>query len=208
MVEQQIRTWEVLNQRILDLFHAIPREDFVSRSYVGVAYADTNIPLGDGQFMLPPKVIARALQALNPQPLDRVLEIGTGSAYLTVLLAKLSAHVVSVEISQALHIQAASRLKSRGVKNVSPMLGDGAKGWDAESPYDVIMVTGSMPSLAPTLSQQLKVGGRLFVIVGRSPAMEALLVTRVGADAWSTVSLFETVVPTLAGIEELRPFKL
>ena len=208
MVEQQVRTWEVLDPRILDLLHAVPREDFVPPTYSGVAYADTNIPLGDGQFMLPPRVVARALQALAPPPLDRVLEVGTGSGYLTVLLARLSAHVVTVELSQSLHSQAQARFKARGVRNISPMLGDGSKGWVSESPYDVMVFTGSMPRLDSGLAQQLKVGGRLFAIVGRSPAMEALLITRVGADAWSTTSLFETVVATLAGTEKPRAFQL
>ena len=208
MVEQQVRTWEVLDQRILDLLHAVPREEFVPEAYAGVAYADTNIPLGDGQFMLPPRVVARALQALGPNSLDRVLEVGTGSGYLTQLLASLSAHVVTVELSQTLHQEAAARLKARGVRNVSLMHGDGAKGWESESPYDVIAVTGSLPRMEPAFREQLKVGGRLFVVVGRAPAMEALLITRVGANAWSTTSLFETVIPSLAGAEEPRPFVL
>lgn len=208
MVEQQVRTWEVLDQRILDLLHRLPREDYVPAAYRGVAYADTAIPLDDGQFMLPPRVVARALQALDPQPLDRVLEVGTGSGYLTTALASLAAHVVSVEISHALHSQASARLKAHGVRNVSLVQGDGAAGWEAESPYDVIAVTGSMPVLNPALPQQLKLGGRLFVVVGRSPAMEALLITRVGASEWSTVSLFETVVAALVGTDEPRPFTL
>jgi protein-L-isoaspartate(D-aspartate) O-methyltransferase len=208
MVEQQIRTWDVLDQRILDLLHQLPREDFVPPAYSGVAYADTAIPLGDGQFMLPPRIVARALQALEPQPLDRVLEVGTGSGYMTTALAVLSAYVVSVEISQALHTQASARLKARGIRNVSLVQGDGATGWEADSPYDVIVMTGSMPELNPAIQQQLKLGGRLFAIVGRSPAMEARLITRVGPNAWSDTTLFETVVAPLAGTEKPRAFKL
>lgn len=208
MVEQQVRTWDVLDQRILDLLHALPREDFVPGTYKGVAYADTNVPLGDGQFMLAPRIVARALQATTPQPLDRVLEVGTGSGYLTAALAALSAHVVSVELSQTLYTQAGARLKSKGIRNVSLINGNGAKGWEVDSPYDVIVFTGSMPVLDPALLQQLKLGGRLFAIVGRSPAMEAQLVTRVGPSAWSTEGLFETVVGPLAGTEQPRKFVL
>lgn len=208
MVEQQVRTWEVLDQRVLDLLHTIPREDFVQQAYRGVCYADTSIPLDDGQFMLPPRVIARILQALQPQRMDRVLEVGTGSGYLTRMLASLSAHVVSVECSSTLHSQAAARLKAQGIRNVTLVHGDAARGWDADSPYDAIAMTGSVPELDPAIRQQLKLGGRLFALVGRRPAMDAILVTRVSADEWSTQSLFETVVEPLSGAEEPRRFKL
>lgn len=208
MVEQQVRTWDVLDPSILDLLHELPREDFVPEAYQGVAYADTNIPLGDGQFMLPPRIVARALQALAPRPLDRVLEVGTGSGYMTAALAHMASHVVSVEMSSSLHSQAVTRFKSMGIRNVSLVRGDGAHGWDADSPYDVIVFTGSMPTLDPALAQQLKLGGRLFAIVGQAPAMEAKLVTRVDASSWSTEGIFETVVAPLAGVEKPREFKL
>ena len=208
MVEQQIRTWDVLDQRVLDLLHTVPREKFVPGPYAGVAYADTNIPLSDGQFMLPPRVVARILQALQPQRMDRVLEVGTGSGYLTRLLASLSAHVVSLEISPTLHAQAAARLKAEGVRNVTLVHADGVHGWETDAPYDAIAFTGSLPELDPSVQQQLKLGGRLFAILGRSPAMEAVMITRVSANEWATTSLFETVVEPLSGAEEPRRFAL
>ena len=208
MVEQQIRTWEVLDSRVLDLLHEVPREKFVPEPYRGVAYADTNVPLDDGQFMLPPRVVARILQALQPKRMDRVLEIGTGSGYLTRLLASLSAHVVSIEISPALHTQAAARLKYQGIRNVTLVRADGVHGWETDAPYDAIAFTGSMPEIDPDVQQQLKLGGRMFAIVGRSPAMQALLTTRVSANEWTTTSLFETVVAPLTGAEEPRRFTL
>lgn len=208
MVEQQIRTWEVLDPRVLDLLHAVPRENFVPPQYQGVAYADTNIPLDEGQFMLPPRVVARILQALQPQRMDRVLEVGTGSGYLTRLLASLSAHVVSLEVSPTLHAKAAARLKAEGVRNVTLVHADGVHGWETDAPYDAIAFTGSLPELDPAVKQQLKLGGRLFAIVGRSPAMEAQLTTRVSANEWATTSLFETVVAPLTGAEEPRKFAL
>lgn len=208
MVEQQIRTWEVLDSRVLDLLHEVPREKFVPEPYSGVAYADTNVPLDDGQFMLPPRVVARILQALQPKRMDRVLEIGTGSGYLTRLFASLSAHVVSVEISPTLHTQAAARLKSQGIRNVTLVHADGVHGWETDAPYDAIAFTGSMPKIDPDVQQQLKLGGRMFAIVGRSPAMQALLTTRVSANEWATTSLFETVVAPLTGAEEPRCFTL
>jgi protein-L-isoaspartate(D-aspartate) O-methyltransferase len=208
MVEQQVRTWEVLDQRVLDLLHNIAREDFVPAAYRGVSYADTSIPLEDGQFMLPPRVIARIMQALEPQRMDRVLEVGTGSGYLTRMLASLCAHVVSVECSATLHAQAAARIKAQGIRNVTLVHGDALRGWESDSPYDAIALTGSVPELDPAIRQQLKLGGRLFAIIGRSPAMEAVLITRVSADEWSTESLFETVVEPLSGAEEPRRFRL
>ena len=208
MVEQQVRTWEVLDPRVLDLLHQIPREDFVPEAYAGVAYADTSIPLDDGQYMLPPRVAARIVQALQPTRMDRVLEVGTGSGYLTRLLSSLSAHVVSLEMSATLHQKAAARLKAQSIRNVTLVHADGVHGWETDAPYDCIVFTGSMPRLDPNIRQQLKLGGRLFAIIGRPPAMEAIMITRVSADEWSSVSIFETVVEPLTGADEPRTFTL
>ena len=199
MVEQQIRTWEVLNQDVLDLLFQIPREEFVPEAYRKLAFADTRIPLDEQQVMMPPREEARLLQMLGLQGDENVLEVGTGSGYLTALLAASSRHVTSVEISQTLHDQAKAKLDAHGVKNVTLRHGDALHGWPSDGPYDAIALTGSVPALDQQIPQQLKPGGRLFVVVGVAPAMEALLLTRVGADDWSRESHFETVLPPLIG---------
>jgi protein-L-isoaspartate(D-aspartate) O-methyltransferase len=208
MVEQQIRTWEVLNQRVLDLLLQTPREDFVPPAYRELAFADMRVPLDDGQVMMPPREEGRLLQMLALTGDEHVLEVGTGSGYVTALLAKAARRVTSIEISPALHRQAAAKLDAHGVGNVQLILGDGINGWPKASPYDAIAVTGSVPRLEKHLQHQLKPGGRLFVVVGRAPAMEALLITRVGADDWSRESHFETVLPPLVGARQPEEFVL
>ena len=208
MVEQQIRTWEVLDATVLERISQLPRDEFVPSAYQKLAYADTQVPLGDGQVMMPPRVDARLLQSLQLEPRDAVLEIGTGSGYLTALLAGLARHVTSVEICARLHEQAKQRFGERGVYNATLELGDGVQGWDRNAPYDAIAVTGSVAVLEPHFQRQLKVGGRLFVIVGEAPAMEARLITRTGERQWSTESLFETVIPPLQGAEPRERFVL
>lgn len=208
MVEQQIRTWEVLDQRVLDLLERAPRDEYVPEGFEKLAYADIAIPLGDGEVMLPPRVEARLLQALGVSGDERALEIGTGSGYLTSLLANLCDHVVSVEISESLATTGERNLHRHGVTNVTLERGDAVHGWDAHAPYDLIAVTGSVPILEPHFQRQLAIGGRLFVIVGEAPAMEALLIQRIGDDQWSSESLFETVIPKLKGAREPDRFVL
>ena len=208
MVEQQIRTWEVLDQRVLDLMGRIPREDFVPDEYRNLAFADTSIPLEHGQVMMPPRVEARMIQSVELGPDDRVLEIGTGSGFVTALLASLAGHVTSVEIHDALRARAQAKLDEHGVTNVRLHTGNAAAGWPEEGPYDAIVVTGSVPVLHEHFQRQLKVGGRLFVIVGEAPAMEALLIRHAGEDEWTRESLFETVVPPLEGVSEPQRFVL
>ncbi|NIM28186.1 MAG: methyltransferase domain-containing protein [Gammaproteobacteria bacterium] len=208
MVEQQIRTWEVLDQKVLDIMAEVPREDFVPAAYRNLAFADTCIPLPHGQTMMLPRVEARMLQALQIEPGDRVLEVGTGSGFVTALLARLAAHVTSVEIHDALRRDAEDKLERHGIDNVELFTGDACHGWDQGAPYDVIAVTGSLPVLDERFQASLATGGRLFVIVGQEPAMEALLVTRTGASQWSTESLFETVVPPLIGVDQPERFVL
>nr|MBS0020278.1 protein-L-isoaspartate O-methyltransferase [Gammaproteobacteria bacterium] len=208
MVEQQIRTWDVLDQRVLDIIRDIPREDYVPEAFRNLAYADTSIPLEDGEVMMPPRVEARLLQALQLKPDDRVLEVGTGSGYLTALLAQLAGRVVSVEISETLAARARRALEAHHVKNVVVEVGDAVRGWASAAPYDAIAVTGSLPMMEEQLQRQLKRGGRIFVIVGQEPAMEALLITRIGQDDWSRESLFETVLPPLRGARRPDRFVL
>lgn len=206
MVEQQIRPWEVLDQRVLDLIASVPREDFVPQQYRKLAFSDTRIPLAHGQVMMSPKVEARMLQALDVNPDDKVLEVGTGSGYVTALLAKLAKHVHSVDIYQDFTEAAAAKLEKHGVQNVSLSTGDAARGWDTAAPYDVIAITGSIPLLTGDFQRQLRNGGRLFVIVGESPVMDARLITRLDGHEWSTESLFETDLPALIGSPTPDPF--
>ncbi|MGK0173577.1 MAG: protein-L-isoaspartate(D-aspartate) O-methyltransferase [Gammaproteobacteria bacterium] len=206
MVEQQIRTWEVLDQRVLDLILATPREEFVPQSYRTLAFADTQLPLDDSQFMMPPREEARLIQMLALSGHEHVLEIGTGSGYLTALLARAVRRVTSVEISEQLHNQASEKLKSAGISNVTLINDDGVNGWAKDAPYDAIAITGSVPVLETNFQHQLKPGGRLFVVVGNAPAMEALLITRVGADEWARESHFETVLPALLGAPQRDAF--
>ena len=208
MVEQQVRTWEVLDQRVLDVVGRVPRDRFVPADYRRLAYADTEIPLGHGEHMMPPRVEARMLQALQPHPGERVLEIGTGSGYVTALLAALGAHVTSVEIVPELHASSGRNLSAEGVEGLHLVEGDGLHGWQEGAPWDCIAVTGSLPVLDPALQQQLAIGGRLFVIVGQEPAMEAFAITRVGEQEFGRESLFETVIPPLRGAVAPQRFVL
>lgn len=205
MVEQQVRPWEVLDQAVLDRLAAIPRERFVPGDYARIAYADARIPLGEGEVMMPPREQARLLQALALTPRDHVLEVGTGSGYLAALAAGLARRVTTVEISAERKSEAARNLAGYG--NVETIEGDAVRGWPAAGPYDAIAVTGSLPVLDDAFLHQLKPGGRLFVVVGEAPAMEARLVTRVGAHDFATESLFETVLPSLAGARRPNRFE-
>jgi len=206
MIEQQIRPAEVLDPTVLSIIADVPRENFVPAEYQQLAYSDTNIPLANAQAMMSPIQEARLLQALNVQPDDDILEIGTGSGYPTALLAKLGKHVTSVEIDQQLSSSAAQKLRQQNITNVSLEVGDSCKGWSAKAPYDVIAVTGSLPVMCADLKQQLKKGGRLFVIVGTEPAMSAMLITRISDDQWSEEGLFETVIPPLLNAEKPSEF--
>jgi protein-L-isoaspartate(D-aspartate) O-methyltransferase len=208
MIEQQIRPWDVLDQRVLDLLPTVPREDFVPEFYRKLAFSDTCIPIGHGEIMMAPKVEARLLQVLAIEAHDRILEIGTGSAYLTALVAKSGFHVTSVDIHGDFSLQAKAKLSKHGITNVSLEVGDGVEGWSRAAPYDVIAVTGSVPVLKDHFQQQLSRGGRLFVIVGESPVMEALLITRIAEREWSRESLFETDLPALVGAPQPPRFVL
>jgi protein-L-isoaspartate(D-aspartate) O-methyltransferase len=206
MVEQQIRTWDVLDPRVLDLVARAPREDYVPAPYRNLAFADLNLPIGAGEVMMTPKLEARLLQALDIRPQDKMLEIGTGSGYLTSLLAALGHHVVSVEIIPELARAAGEKLAANGVHNVTLEIGDGARGWDKQAPYDVIVITGSLPVLPENFQHNLAPGGRLSAIVGKSPAMEALLIRRLNERHFETRSLFETDLPPLRNAYEPARF--
>jgi len=207
MIEQQVRTWEVLDQRILDLLAVIHREDFIPDTYKKLALADVNIPLLHNQVTMTPKLEARLLQSLNISGADRVLEIGTGCAYLTALLAKLAKNVCSIDIFPEFTRQADPKLAASNLDNVRLITADAINGWPDTAPYDIIVVTGSLPVENPLLQQQLAIGGRLFSIIGESPVMEAMLITRVSENGWHRESLFETDIPPLIGAEIPAKFR-
>ena len=197
MVEQQIRTWEVLDQRVFDLLLRLRREDYVPARYRALAFADMEIPLGHGEKMLAPRIEARMLQELALAPGDRILEVGTGSGYMTALLASLGSHVCSVDIVPEFTQTAGAKLVAHGVTNTTLETGDAARGWDRHAPYDAIVVTGSMPVLPDAFPKSLRSGGRLIAVVGEPPVMEAQLITCVAAGAYSTTGLFETCIAPL-----------
>jgi protein-L-isoaspartate(D-aspartate) O-methyltransferase len=196
MVEQQIRTWEVLDQDVLDLLFAVRREDFVPAAYRPLAFADLEIPLGDGERMWTPKLEARVVQELTLQAGEAVLEIGTGSGYLTALLASRGARVTSVEINARLADEAKTKLARAGIDGITLAVGDGARGWGAHS-YDAIVLTGSTPLLPEAFVGQLRPEGRVFAVVGEAPVMTARLIRRTAAGPVVTTDLFETVIDPL-----------
>ncbi len=197
MVESQIRTWEVLDQTILDLLMEVRREEFVPEKYRNLAFADLEIPLGHGEVMLAPKMEARMIQELDVRKTDKILEIGTGSGYVTALLGKLGGQVVSVERIQEFSQSAARRLAGHALQNVQLSIGDASEGWPTQAPYDVILLTGSVPLLSERFQEQLAIGGRLLGVVGEPPVMTAQLIRRISARGFSTVGLFETSIPPL-----------
>lgn len=198
MVENQIRPWEVLDQQVLDLLYVVKREDFVPAAYRMLAFSDLEIPIGRGEHMWQPKMEARVLQELAVKPSDQVLEIGTGSGYFAALLAHRAQHVYSVEIQPELKASAEAGLRRAGVANVTVELGDGANGWTKHAPCDVIVLTGSTPVLPQQFLQQMKVGARLFAVVGSPPVMAARLITCTGDGVYNAIDLFETSIAPLA----------
>ena len=211
MVEQQIRTWEVLDQDVLDLLYLVPREEFVPQKYRNLAFTDMEIPIVEGtkagESMWAPKIEARVLQELAPKRVDRVLEVGTGSGYLTALLAHRVAHVYSVEVEPKLAAFGRANIARHGVENVTLEIADGARGYLKWAPYDVVVLTGSVPVLPRAHLESLAPGGRLFAVVGDPPVMCAKLVTCAAPGAIRTVELFETLLAPLANCEQPSRFR-
>lgn len=208
MVEQQIRPCESLDLEMRELLLSVKREAYVPVAYRGLAFADVEIPLAKapGAIMLEPKVEAKIMNVLRLKKTDRVLEIGAGSGFMAALMAARAEHVYSVELLPELAVLAQANLKRQGVANVTVEEGDGAHGWSAHAPYDVIVLSGSTPRLPEELLKQLKPGGRLFAVVGDAPAMEAQWVTSAGEGRYRTVTLFETSVPPLSNAESCEAF--
>jgi len=207
MVEQQIRPWQVLDSKVLALLEKVQREDFVPVRYRKLAFADIAVPLECGQFMMRPKIEARMLQALELHEDETVLEIGTGSGFMTACLAALSKRVVSVEIFEELHREAAMQLQDKKINNVELFVGDVMSGWQPEQAHDVVVVTGSVPVIPEQFRGWVNPGGRLFVVTGDSPAMEARLLTRLDATQWSEESLLETDLARLVNSERPPRFE-
>ncbi len=207
MIEQQIRTWEVLDQEVLELLYTVPREAFVPAALRSLAFIDMELPLGDGERMWAPKMEARVLQALEVRKTDRVLEVGTGSGYFCALLAQRAAHVHSVEIRPQLAAFGRANLERHGADNVTLEIGDAARGWKQKAPFDVIVFTGSVPVLPGGIFEQMAEHGRLFAIVGDAPAMAASLITQAVPGKFARVELFETVVAPLVNCEHPARFR-
>ena len=197
MIEQQIRPWEVLDPEVLDILAMVRREVFVPEALKALAFADLELPIGNGQTMLSPKIEARVLQEAGVRSTDIVLEVGSGSGYMAALLASKAEYVHTVEIDPVLAETARRNLRQAGVSNVSVEIGDAALGWSGPSPYDVIVLSGSLPELPDAFLQQLKPGGRLMAFIGTAPIMQARLIIRSDDQAFNSINLFETVVPAL-----------
>lgn len=206
MVEQQVRPWEVLDPRVLETLMAVHREDFVPTRHRKLAFADLPLPLEHGEVMMKPVVEGRMLQAMAIEPGNDVLEIGTGSGFVTACLSRLARDVTSVDRHADFTDRVRARLASDGVANVRIETAD-VFAWEPGRQFDAICVTGAVASEPERFGGWLKDGGRLFVIHGRSPVQEALLITRRG-DAFHHESLFETDVPYLHGAEPAAQFSL
>jgi protein-L-isoaspartate(D-aspartate) O-methyltransferase len=210
MIEQQIRPWEVLDGQVLSLLSVVKRENFVPLAHKALAFADMEIPLqssgAKGQCMLAPKVEARLLQDANIQATDKVLEIGTGSGYMAALLAQQATSVLSLEIDATLAQSARTNLQNAGIANVEVRQADGSQGAPADGPFDVIVLSGSVPEVPQHLLNQLKMGGRLLAIVGEDPVMRASVITRNGEQQWQTSEPWDTMAPRLQGFPEHNRF--
>ena len=210
MIEQQIRPWEVLDPHVLQLISTVKREDFVPLAHKALAFVDMEIPLREGgargQAMLAPRVEARLLQEANVQPHEKVLEIGSGSGYMAALLAHRAQRVVTVEIEPELVRMARANLQKAGVDNVEVREGDGVNGAKGDSPFDVVVLSGSVAEVPQSLLAQVKLGGRLVGIIGDEPMMRATVMTRTGESTWTTVQPWDTVVPRLVNFAEHPKF--
>ncbi|MDB5850587.1 MAG: protein-L-isoaspartate O-methyltransferase [Rhodoferax sp.] len=206
MIEQQIRPWDVLEQAVLELLAVVKREQFLPPAQQAFAFVDMETPLPGGQCMLSPRVEARALQDLQVQKHDKVLEVGAGSGYMAALLAHRAQQVLTLELVPELVTLARANLQKAGIHNVEVRQGDGAKGAAADGPFDVIVLSGSVAEVPAAILAQLKVGGRLFAVVGQDPVLRATFITRTGEAAFGTVQPWDTDAPRLLNFPEPSAF--
>ncbi|RUL70989.1 protein-L-isoaspartate O-methyltransferase family protein [Dyella choica] len=206
MVENQVRPWEVLDGRVLDVLRQVRREDFVPPAHRQLAFADMNLPLGHGEVMMKPIIEGRVLQALELKPEDNVLEIGTGSGFLSACLASLAAHVTSVDMHADLTAAAAERLKAAGIGNVQLITAEAVSGWQPQETFDAMVVTGAVYRIPDRFLGWLNPGGRLLVVRGESPVQQAVVLTHEGNGRYREESLFETDLPYLAHAQPPRQF--
>jgi protein-L-isoaspartate(D-aspartate) O-methyltransferase len=207
MVEQQVRPWEVLDERVLALLEKTHREDFVPVRYRKMAFTDMAIPLDHGQSMMKPVIEGRLLQALELKPEETALEIGTGSGFITACLSRMAKRVISVDLYEQFTNEVAAKLKEKGISNVGLETGNVMTGWQPEQAHDVMVVTGSVPSIPDHFRGWVNPGGRIFVVCGDEPAMEAMILTKLSATEWREESLFETDLARLIGAERAPEFK-
>ncbi|MBX2838274.1 MAG: protein-L-isoaspartate O-methyltransferase [Gammaproteobacteria bacterium] len=207
MIEQQVRPWDVLDQRVLDVLADIPREKFVNEEHHGLAYSDFQLPIGFGQTLFKPTLDGRLLQTLAINVTDSVLEIGSGSGYLTACIARLARRCDTVEIHPELAAMANGRLTALGIANVTMHQLDASEEWDADDHYDAIALGGSLESIPEFYQNKMAIGGRLFAVLGKSdqPTMEAVLLTRLSETEWTTDSLFETKIDPLVNFATAEP---
>lgn len=208
MLEQQIRPWNVIDPVVLDALDCIPRENYVPIEFKESAFSDVELPIGHNQTMMSPKIEAKILQAVQVKKTDKILEIGTGSGYMTALLAHLAQQVYTIEIHESLSLAAQKVLMEEGFNNIDFFINDGTKGVTANTPYDVIILTGSVPELPDIYKKSLNKNGRLFAITGCAPVMEATLIKRVSANQFSTEVLFETELQALENMQCHKEFTL
>jgi protein-L-isoaspartate(D-aspartate) O-methyltransferase len=206
MIEQQIRPWDVLDKGVLGLLAVVRREDFVPPAYRALAFVDTEIPLAEGELMMPPRVEARLLQELQVQRHERVLEIGTGSGFVAALLGHRAQSVITLEVKPALAAIATENLRRSGAANVNVVQADGVHGYVAEGPFDAIMLSGSVSRVPEELLKQLKPGGRLVAIEGEEPVMEAVRYTANADGTFARLGLFDVNAPRLLGFPEPARF--
>lgn len=205
MIKQQLRTADVLDERILGLMTNTLREDFVPSKHRKLAFADMHVPLGYDQVMFTPTEEGQILQALAIQPTEKVLIVGTGSGYLTALVAQLAAKVISVEIIPELHALAQTKLEQ--YPNVTLRVGNGAQGWSQDAPYDVIILCGALTKFEDAFKAQLNPAGRIFAILGEEPVMEAVILSQHAKDQWTQQGLFETLLPPLLHAKTEQDFQ-
>jgi protein-L-isoaspartate(D-aspartate) O-methyltransferase len=206
MIEQQIRPWKVLDEEVLNLLSSVPRELFVPDAYKALAFADIAVPLNDGRYLLHPKEEGRLLQAIKPQKHEKVLVVGSTTGYVTAMLASLANEVFAVDHNAGYIEESTAHFAKLNINNINCVNAEPAQGLEAQAPFDVVVVLGSMEVMSDVLKKQIKVGGRMFCILGKEPAMEAVLVERTADDRWTETGLFELLTPSIPNAPEAEKF--